>query len=308
MKQLYILITLLFCSQITSAQAPHYQYFDGANTTPSTSIMVTIQTSSMNIWQIGKPQKTLFSSASTTPNVIVTDTINYYPKNNVSTFTFAILNPYWPASGPFITALRWKQKLDMDQGLDGGIVEYSTNSGATWVNTLNNFGVYMYYGFQPANKDTLPSGQFCFSGTDNIWRDIWLCMGPSITNMNDTLMMRFSFKSDSVNTNKEGWMIDNMMDYVTAMHPVKSISQMENLNVYPNTTSGILNVEAKKHSDKDYIISIELFDLAGKLLESYGQNNSKVVLDISKYADGMYNLKVVSNKVSSTFPIILKKD
>lgn len=308
MKQFYTLITLLFWSQIASAQLPHYQYFDGANTTPSTSIMVTIQTSTMNIWQIGKPQKTLFSSASTIPNVIVTDTINYYPKNNVSTFTFSILNPYWPSAGPFITALRWKQKLDMDQGLDGGIVEYSTNSGTTWVNTLNNPNIFMYYGYQPANKDTLPSGQYCFSGTDNVWRDLWLCMGPTITNVNDTLMMRFSFKSDSVNTNKEGWMIDNMMAYITSMHPVKSISQEEDINVYPNTTSGILNVETKRHDEKGFIMFVELYDLSGKLLESYGQNTAKVVLDISKYPDGMYNLKVVSNKITSIFPVILQKN
>lgn len=308
MKQLYILIILIFGSQITTAQMPHYQYFDGANTTPSTSILVTIQTSSMNIWQIGKPQKTLFSSASTTPNVIVTDTLNYYPKNNVSTFTFAIVNPYWPTFGPFITALRWKQKLDMDQGLDGGIVEYSTNSGTTWVNTLNNSLIYMYYGYLPANKDTLPSGQYCFSGADAVWRDIWLCMSPNITNVNDTLMMRFSFKSDSVNTNKEGWMIDNMMHYTTVMHPVKSISQMENLNVFPTITSGIVNVEATKKGDKGNLIFIELFDMAGKLIESYGQNTSKVVIDISKYPDGMYNLKVVSDVVSSNFPIMLQKN
>ena len=308
MKQLYTLITLLFSSQILTAQVPHYQYFDGANTNPSNSIIVGIQTSTMNIWQIGKPQKTLFSSASTTPNVIVTDTINYYPKNNVSTFTFAIVNPYWPSTGPFIAALRWKQKLDMDQGLDGGIVEYSTNSGTTWVNAMNNSNVYLYYGWQPSSKDTLPSGQFCFSGTDAVWRDIWLCMGFPILNLNDSIMMRFSFKSDSVNTNKEGWMIDNMMDYFTVMHPVKSISQIENLNVYPNITSGILNVEAIKHGDKGNIMFIELYDLTGKLIESYGQNNSKVVLDISKYPDGMYNLKVVSDVISSNFPIILQKN
>jgi hypothetical protein len=307
MKQLYILFTLVFCSQSFMAQMPYYQYFDGANTNPANSIIVGIQTSSTNIWQIGKPQKTLFSSASTTPNVIVTDTINKYPVNNVSTFTFAIKNPSFPSPAA-ITAIRWKQKLDMDQGLDGGIVEYSTNSGVTWVNSFNNPNVYMFYGFQPANKDTLPSGEFCFSGTDNNWRDIWLCLGPSVTVVNDTIMLRYKFKSDSVNTLKEGWMMDNFMAYFTMMHPVKSISQEENLVVYPNTTSGILNVETKKHGDKGYIMFVELYDMSGKLLESYGQNSSKVVLDISKYPDGLYNLRVVSNAITTDFPVVLQKN
>jgi hypothetical protein len=306
MKQFYTLILFLFSSQVFKAQVPYYQYFDGANTNPANSIIVGIQTSSTNIWQIGKPQKTLFSSASTTPNVIVTDTINKYPMNNVSTFTFALKNPTFPA--PAITAIRWKQKLDMDQGLDGGIVEYSSNSGNTWINAFNNTNVYMFYGFQPANKDTLPSGEFCFSGTDNAWRDIWLCLGWPITTANDTIMLRFKFKSDSVNTLKEGWMMDNFMAYFTIMHPVKSISQEKNLVVYPNTTSGILNVETKNHGDKGYIMFVELFDMSGKLIESYGQNSAKVVLDISKYPDGMYNLKVVSNSITTVFPVILQKN
>jgi hypothetical protein len=307
MKQLYILITLWLCSQSIKAQPTGqvYQYFDGANTTPSTSILVSIQTSSTNIWQIGKPQKTLFSSASTTPNVIVTDTLNYYPVNNKSIFTFYVANSLWVPNA--ILAVRWKQKLDMDQGKDGGIVEYSTNSGATWLNTLNNSMVYNYYGWLPANKDTLPSGEFCFSGTDNVWRDIWLCLFPSVTSMNDTIYFRYTFKSDSVNTNKEGWMMDNFMAYFTHIHPVKQLSQEEYMNVYPNITDGILNVEAKKYSENDAILKMELLDMQGKVLESYGHNKLKVVLDISKYPPGMYYLNVTTNVKSTSHTILLEK-
>jgi hypothetical protein len=306
MKQLYILITLLFCSQSFKAQpSTFYQYFDGANTTPSTSILVSIQSSSTNIWQIGKPQKTLFSSASTTPNVIVTDTVNYYPVNNTSSFTFSVSNTFFPNS---ILALRWKQKLDMDQGKDGGIVEYSTNNGISWVNTLNNPMVYNYYGYLPANKDTLPSGEFCFSGTDNVWRDVWLCLPPSVTSLNSTIFFRYTFKSDSVNTNKEGWMIDNFMSYYTYIHPVKQLSQAEYMNVYPNVTNGILNVEGKKLSEDDAILKMELLDLQGKVLESYGHNKLKVVLDISKYPPGMYHLNVTTNVKSTSHTILLEKN
>lgn len=306
MKKLYILITLWLCSQSIKSQiGTYYQYFDGANTTPSTSILVTIPSSSTNVWQIGKPQKPLFSSASTTPNVIVTDTVNYYPSSNTSTFTFYVRNTMM---GPMsIMALRWKQKLDMDQGLDGGIVEYSTNSGVTWVNSLNNPSVYNYYGWLPANKDTLPSGEFCFSGTDNVWRDIWLCVGPGVTSINDTIYFRYTFKSDAVNTNKEGWMIDNFLAYYTYAHPVKQLSQAEYMNVYPNITEGILNVEGKKYNEDDAILKMELLDVEGKVLESYGHNKLKVVLDISKYPAGMYHLNVTTNVKSTSHTILLEK-
>ena len=43
-----------------------------------------------NIWQIGKPSKSLFSSALSSPNAIITDTSNTYPINNESYFYLKI--------------------------------------------------------------------------------------------------------------------------------------------------------------------------------------------------------------------------
>ncbi|HEY0030587.1 MAG TPA: hypothetical protein VGC65_07505, partial [Bacteroidia bacterium] len=37
-----------------------------------------------NVWQIGPPQKNTFTGAVSSPNVIVTDTLNYYPVNDTS--------------------------------------------------------------------------------------------------------------------------------------------------------------------------------------------------------------------------------
>lgn len=305
MKKL-LLILFLFGSILLRSQNVYNQYFDGFNTNPNTSIIVGIQTSSTNIWQIGKPQKTLFSSASTTPNVIVTDTINTYPINNVSSFTFAVKQTSPPIGFPY--ALQWKQKLDMDAGFDGGIIEVSMNSGNTWINVHNNPAIYQFYGFLPANKDTINGNEYCFSGTDNVWRDIWLCLPSSFTNLNDTIMYRFTFKSDGVNTNKEGWMIDNMNAHTTIVHPVKEISQIDNIVVYPNITNGIVNVEMKKKSETDVISNIQLFDNEGRLVETYGQNYTKVVLDISKHKPGMYYLNITINKKVNKFKVIYEKN
>src|SRR5690348_2572222 len=40
-----------------------------------------------NLWQVGKPSKIVFNSAYSIPSAIVTDTINPYPPNNISSFT-----------------------------------------------------------------------------------------------------------------------------------------------------------------------------------------------------------------------------
>ncbi len=300
-KILYFLLII-----VPAAASAQYQDFDGAYTNPAYSIIMGISTSSNNIWQIGIPQKNLFNSASSIPKVMVTDTINAYPVNNISTFTFVALNTmtYYPT--PF--ALRWKQKLDMDAGKDGGIVELSVNGGNTWQNAHNNPSVYQFYGFLPGNKDTINTNEYCFSGTDNNWRDVWLCLSNAYANQNDSILFRFTFKSDSINTNKEGWMLDNFLASRTIVHPVKENSQIDNLVVYPNITDGIVNVEMKKKSDTDAIHNIELYDNEGKLVESYGRNYTKVVLDISKHKEGIYYLHVTINKKISKFKLIYEKN
>ncbi|MGI8893309.1 MAG: hypothetical protein ACR2GN_07585 [Bacteroidia bacterium] len=131
-KQLLLTLAFTLISYLSIGQM-WQQYFDGADTiydpnvSPS-SIYIEIDTNSSNIWQIGAPQKNIFDSAATAPNVIVTDTINYYPVNNSSSFQFSIV-PWVPWG---ILAIQWKQKLDFDAGLDGGIIEFSVDSGTTW--------------------------------------------------------------------------------------------------------------------------------------------------------------------------------
>src|ERR1700756_1811269 len=129
MKKIYTLLFIAFISSTSFAQYYFTQYFDGANTSPSNSIIINLDTASGNIWQVGKPQKTIFHAAATVPNALVTDTINYYPIKNTSVFTFSFncIAPY------AVMALQWMQKLDMDpHHHDGGIVEFSTDSGTTW--------------------------------------------------------------------------------------------------------------------------------------------------------------------------------
>ena len=59
-------------------------------------VQIEIDTSNAgNIWQIGQPDKAIFDSAFSAPNAIVTDTVNYYPINDSSSFIlmFELLRP-----------------------------------------------------------------------------------------------------------------------------------------------------------------------------------------------------------------------
>lgn len=298
-KYLLLFFGLNACLNLHSQS--YNQTFDGNSVNP---IIFFLDTAQSNVWQIGQPQKTFFNGAYSPSNAIVTHTANPYPVNNISRFTFGV--PTYTNGYSYFYALRWVQKLDLDTGLDGGIVEISSDQ-VNWQNAHNNPNVYQFYGFKPANKDTLPSGEFAFSGRDTTWRDIWLCLRSTVASQNDTLYVRFSLKSDGIQTNRDGWMIDNVMYSTTIIHPVKEISELGPVVVYPNITTGMVNIEMKKISDTDMIDDIELIDESGRVVERFGKNYTKVVLDISNHKPGLYYLKVTVHNKTHSFKVIYEK-
>lgn len=305
MKKIYLTILILFSVVFfTNAQQEYNQYFDGADTSVLNSLIIQLDTSSSNIWQVGRPQKIIFDSAATFPNVIVTDTINYYPINNTSSFSFKIVP--WATWG--LLAVQWKQKIDMDLHHDGAIIEYSVDTGNTWHNVFYDPHVYNFFGYQPANQDTLLTGEYAMSGTDSTWRDIWLCFDMSWLSFNDSIYFRYTFKSDSINNNKEGWMIDNMMTHISIMHPVKEVNKKDYINVYPNPTKDIVNIEIQKIQDFHIIENMELVGEDGTLISQWKNVPTKFWFDTSKYPDGIYFLKVKTNIKSETIPIVVKKN
>ena len=309
MKKPLLKTLLLFffsCSINNSfAQSWYDQYFDGADSAFSTnSLYIKIDTAASNIWQVGKPQKIIFDSAATLPNALVTDTINFYPNNNISRFTFNV-----PLYGPWgILGIQWKQKLDMDDGFDGGMVEFSIDTGATWQSAFNNPSVYNFFGYPSPDFDTLVSGEYAFSGTDSLWRDVWLCYDLSfLTTWVDTIRVRYTFISDSINTNKEGWMIDNMNAHVTMLHPVKEETKVDYFNVYPNPTKNIVNIELQRLNEYHIIENMQLINAEGKLMQEWNKIPTRYWIDVNKYPNGMYYLKIKSNLKSKTIPIMIQK-
>lgn len=305
MKINHVLLILLL-SNASSLFAQYYQqYFDGADTTCNpnfmqSSLCIDIVNDSSNIWQVGMPQKVIFDSAATFRNALVTDTIRFYPTNNTSSFQFTVTP--WVSWG--ILAIQWKQKLDMDAGLDGGKIEFSADSGATWQNAFNNPYVYNFYGYTPSNADTLTNGDFVFSGTDSLWRDMWLCYDMSWM-WNRTLKVRFTFTSDSIDNNKEGWMIDNMFARITFFHTLTQAKQDKYLNVYPSPASDIIHIETEKIQDFHIIEQMVLVNSVGQVVEEWNQIPTKFFIDARKYADGLYYLKVKTNIKSDTVPILI---
>lgn len=302
---LHIIVLILYIPACFSQL--YQQYFDGADTIndpfSNSSIFVQIDTNSSNIWQVGSPQKIIFDSAATAPNALITDTINYYPINNQSSVQFTIVP--WTTWG--VLAIQWKQKLDIDTSGDGAFVEFSVDGGNTWQNAFNNPYVYNFYGYNPENVDTLANNEIAFVGTDTAWRDIWLCYSMFWLNHNDSVVVRFTLKTDSIEHNKEGWMIDNLLAHVTIVHTIDKKLTDNHLKVYPNPTSSILYIETEKIMGPHIIEEMVLVNALGQEMEKWRNIPTKFFIHTHKYEAGNYFLHIRTNLKSETVPIVIRK-
>lgn len=64
------------------------------------------------------------------------------------------------------------------------------------------------------------------------------------------------------------------------------------LMLYPNPTSGIVNVEFEMGNEQWRNAEIQIFDMYGKLLRTEPVNDSTIQTDMSPYADGVYTLRI----------------
>ena len=276
MKKIFTAVCIFYC-----AAAPAQVYtnnFEGPNNLP-----VYNDTMAGNIWQTGTPAKVFFDSAYSVPNAMVTDTLNPYPVNNTSSFFFSI-------NGPFLTMwiiIQFEHKYDTDSLYDGGYIEMSSDHGMTWHNIAND--PFLSSG-NPYN-DTISGGIKAFTGNSNGWMNTYIffdyCALPLVV---DSITFRFVFKSDSINTNKEGWMIDNIFVSNDICLGVKENPDNNIISISPNPAANQLAIGSRQQA----IEGVEIYNVLGEKL-NIGQltaNNNQLTLDVSKLNSGIYFVNV----------------
>lgn len=304
MKSKVTLITF-FATFSIIAKAQYSQYFDGADTVMYETLFTEIDTAAENTWQVGVPQKVIFDSAATFPNVLITDTTDFYPINNRSDFQVLFPENYIGFSwGIFV--LQWKQKIDLEDKKDGGFIEFKSSSDSLWQNAFNSPYVYNFYGWDSQNLDTLASEEIAFTGTDYLWRDVWLCFDLTWMQYTDTMQVRFSMRSDSVDTQQEGWMIDNMLAHITFFHTAKEKIQESYIKISPNPASDRINIAVQKISQPHIIEELEMYNSNGQLVQKHQIVPTKFFLETSDLPNGLYYIKIKTNIKTETHPVIIQ--
>lgn len=275
-----------------------YSYIDFES---PTDIVVIDTTQTENIWQIGIPSKTIFNSGYNSTNAIVTDTIFNYPINNTSIFEIKIVPdttvPFYGYWG--VGILNFWHKYDMDLHKDGGFVEIKYDNDTNWTNvifdSIPEIGINYSYFYNI--YDTISGNIPAFTGTSNTWIfsqfEWYWCMGVKELD-HDSIIIRFVFKSDSTNTNQEGWLIDDISMQIQIC--TGGLSEIDNNQVIsfvsPNPVTDIsyLQIDSQDKSKEIFI-----YNSLGILKKRFKSFNKKTAILKSDFDDGIYFYNIYSN-------------
>jgi hypothetical protein len=220
-----------------------------------------VQIDTNRIWFIAplKKERIILPSGSG-ENAIMTDTSQFYPPDGYASFQFKLAIGFFD----YRTILFW-MGYDFEQNKDGGTIETSYDDGETWNNLIFDTAimnhtipaeVFLYDEFDTiAALGNRPgfTGSDYYSGFDVTWSNRIM--------PNDTMLLRFTFASDSVDTPFEGWVLDDFNfigDYVS----IESNTNQLSVFIFPNPTIDLINIFSKAKP----IIRVEVLSLVGRLL------------------------------------------
>lgn len=245
-----------------------------------------------NIWQIGIPEKNLFTSAFTQPNVIATDLLNPYPVNDTSSF---IIEHYadFGFAPPYNNEVLFGgyYYVNSDTITDFGKIEFSPDNGDSWIDLQD-----------PAYSNEIEwSTEYVtpvLTGNSNGWRKFQAEMtqlGPLFDiHLGDTVLYRFSFMSDGIQTNKDGLMFDSIFVWDVPPLGLQTVGNELNISIYPNPSVTAINVGLNEGFTE--ISKLVINDQLGRTIKEVliSTNEESITIDISDLPQGMYSINLTN--------------
>jgi hypothetical protein len=236
-----------------------------------------------NLWQIGTPSKTLFNTTHSPALALVTDTLSSYPNGNISSFELVL------KTNDATTFSFW-HRLDTDSLADGGVIEVSIDGGATWTNILNatQLGLINFYD----NSNTISSNgnKPGFTGNSG-W--VKSTIHGYVFNF---FRFRFTFTSDNINTNKDGWMIDNFEFFCNGTG-IQQAERYAPIDIYPNPTSDFVFIRS---DNAIQFKTATIKDLVGKTIFT----TIDPVINLSQFNSGLYFFEITTDKAKYVARVI----
>lgn len=256
-------------------------------------------TTSQNLWMVGKPSKKLFNTGYRSEHSIITDSAKAYPANNNSVFFLKsklVIKPHY-------LTLRFKFKINSDTLKDFFKLHVSFDKGVKWTPLLED-SIPKEIRFQFDNDFGGTHKPQTISGNLSDWFEIYYDLADYYRNLKietDTIIFKFSFLSDSINSFKEGLIIDNIIlsQYWESVMDAKK-SQIQ---TYPNPCSNRLFINEAIYDDVNFDINI--FNSKGIIIRNSEKINISNGINIQNLPAGFYHL-IISNKNTRYFTTFQK--
>ena len=285
MKQIYLVLSLLFLTNYSNGQ--DYPLIFNFDTLEPIFIDSTLTN---NIWQIGAPQKVFLNNPYTAPNVMITDTINFYPNSNRSEFiiqTPTFVNNSWGG-----ISMSFFHKFDTDTLMDGGTIEVSFDQ-INWTNLINSTDHVNFPYFFYSPTDTVTSlNDAGFSGRSDGWQkaSVYWNYPPG-----DTLYLKFIFASDEIQSNREGWMIDSLIFYYDWGIGINENNNQSSFSVVPNPFKDFTSVKFDNPNRQAY--EFLLYDAYGNLVRVISNITAEeFLLQRKELSSGLNFFQLISKK------------
>lgn len=295
MKKYLLLLSLTLYAVISFGQVscggvamPKDWNFDGGITPWDYLLQIDTVSNPNNVWQIGAPQKAIINSAYSSPNLIITDTLNHYPPGDTSVFIFKHIDQ-GGFSTPHSAELAGYYKVNTDSLNDYGTIEISLDQGITWINLLTDTIYSTYYDWWTPKP--------VLTGNSYGWQNFWVHLAPlgEVFNVNwgDTILLKFTFISDSIADTLDGLAFDNFQ-FCDGVESIEEILNNNLIVVYPNPTSDLLFINRRTQPQKE---SVKIFNYTGQLLYESDNFNEKTI-DTKKLnlTNGFYFLRYSDTK------------
>ncbi|NVO19788.1 MAG: T9SS type A sorting domain-containing protein [Bacteroidetes bacterium] len=281
MKTLLFFIVLISFATTSFGQMVWDISFDEANSL--SRVKIDTVSNSLNAWRIGHPEKTVFTTEYSSPNVIATGLKDPYPVNDTSSFTIIHLaGDGWSTGYMKIDIGGWYY-VNSDTLTDYGFIEFSADKGKTWYSADSNSGCCSWSAVQEAPTLT---------GNSYGWKHFYYCICPPVkVNYEDTILYRFSFISDGIQSNKDGLMFDNL-HFEDWSESIPEIQNNKLVSIYPCPATDYISIRRNFTADPE---SVQIINYAGQLIY---ENHDFIegYVNISQLTNGLYFLKYSNTK------------
>jgi hypothetical protein len=262
------------------------------------------------VWHIGKPQKDILFLPSNHlylgKYAIVTDAIDCYPDSIHASFQFKLTlgeaDEY---------EISFSHKYDFEENSDGGIIETSFDLGQTWNNILSDPKTQdriTYLNNFYSLTDTISSNnnQPGFTGLQvNITRVIISFLADEDIR-GDTMLLRFTITSDSIDTQNEGWMLDYFRFGGIMTYNIESNFSDVKIQIYPNPIDNLLFINNENNIND--IKQIHIINSAGIIIMSNNVDRKKhFMIDLSRLTSGIYYIRFDMTNNEFITKVFIKK-